>query len=191
MRINNINSNINFGKTPLMKCIVKREDTKEKSEATLYQLDPKDSRDLNEVFYSKKAACMYPSMEKDRARRYPISEYYFIKDDKRGEVIASAQTSRHYRRDNVEFPRLTTLIEEMNTNNKYVNSAEPMLAFLANKAFDRFDESLTTGFYTEDTTFLKRAKFSQTKNGAWVLPEKRFNNLIDNAQKRSNIEFII
>ena len=190
MKINNIISNINFGKTPVMKCCIKSKDTKEHHLATIYQLDAKNNKDLSEVFYSKQAICLYPSMLKDNRRYYPSSEYYIMKDDRTDEVISCTKTSRHYRRDNVEFPRLTTLIEELNTNPKYINSAEPMFAFLAQKAFNRFDESLTTASYPENPTILKRAKFTQTKNGDWVLPEKRFNNLIDTAQKRSNIEFL-
>lgn len=191
MNIQNINSAQSFGKKPVMICTVKKADTQEKAESTLYKLDPKSGSDLSEVKYSKKAKYMYGSMKKDKTRIHPYSEYYFLKDNKTGEVISYAQTSHHYRRDNVSFPGLTTLIEEMDGNDKYINSQEPMFAFLAQNALNRFDSSITDGLYREDTTMLKRARFSQTKNGDWVLPEKRYTNLIDTAKKRSQIEFLV
>lgn len=190
MKINNINSEITFGKTAVMKCCIKQKNTKEKAQSTMYQLDTKNNTDLTEVFYSKNARCMYFSMIKDRYRFYPSSEYYFIKDDKTGEIISCVQTSRHYRRENEKQPNLTTLIEELNTNPKYINTTEPIIAYLAQKAFTRMDDSITIGCYFDYPKDLKRIKFSQVKNGDWVLPEKRFNDFIDTAQKRSNIEFL-
>ena len=81
MKINNIISNINFGKTPVMKCCIKSKDTKEPHLATIYQLDAKNNKDLSEVFYSKQAICLYPSMLKDNRRYYPSFSLNGLKND--------------------------------------------------------------------------------------------------------------
>lgn len=182
--------NISFGKTPILTCQFKQKDTNKKVDATLYKMDPHNPSDIKDVEYSKKARCMIFDMKKDQGRFYPAREYYIIQENKTGEVISCAQTSHHYRLNNAYCPGTSTTIEELADNEKYVNSTEPMLAFLAQNAFERYDKSVVVGTYTDDESQFKRARFSKSKNGDWILPEKRFTNLVDTAVKRNNIEFI-
>ncbi len=183
-------SNISFGKTAILTCQVKNRETNQKASATLYQMDPHNMSDYREVRYSKTARCMCRDMEDDQSLYNPVREYYVLKDDKTGEVISCAETSHHYRRDEIYSPGLSTTVDELADNTKYVNSTEPMLAFVAQKAFDRYDKSVVIGTYVDDESPLKRARFSKTKNGDWVLPEKRFNDFVDTANKRSSIEYV-
>lgn len=191
MNIKQINFSQTFGKTPVMRCEMKKTGTKDKAQSTLYKLNPQLNSDLEEVMYSKRARCMYTDMRKDSQTKNPYREYYILKDDKTDEVISCAETSHHYRAENVPHPGLSTLIDEMESNGKYVSSQEPLLAYLAYSAMNRFDDSVCVGFYNEDYSRFKRARFSETKNGDWILPDKRYINLIDNAAKRYNIEFLV
>ena len=134
MNITSIKTNQTFCKTPVMKCKISKFKTDEKSESTLYKMDCANESDLNEVKYSKNARWMYYPMRKDSLKATPYREYYILKDDKTNEVISSAQSSRHYRADNVEYPGYSTLIEDMQNNMKYINSEEPVLAYFANNA---------------------------------------------------------
>ncbi len=191
MKINSIKTKQTFCKTPVMKCKIKKTQSNEESESTLYKMDCLNKSDLDEVKYSKIARYIYYPMLNDSENDFHYREYYILKDDNTNEVISCAQTSRHYRADNVEYPGYTTLIEEMKNNLKYVNPEEPVFAYLANHAINQYDSSLSIGFYPHNTKSLKHNNFSETKNGDWIIPEQRFLNLIDNASKRNQIEFII
>ena len=182
---------ISFGKTPVMTCTIKSADKKEQNSATLYQMDTKEYSDLKEILYSKNARCLIRDFEEDAGRYTPYSEYYLLKNDKTQEVIACAQTSRHYRTGDAKSTGFSTLIEEMSQNSKYVNGAEPILAFIAHKAEGRFDNCVTTAFDRDVIPTLKNSKFTQLRTGDWYLPEKRYPILIDQAEKRANISFLV
>ena len=89
------------------------------------------------------------------------------------------------------YIELSTLIEEMNVNPNYVNGAEPLLAYIVKAAGERFDSTVYAAFNQDKIPSLKRAKFTQTKLGEFFIPEKRYSTLIEQAEKRSNIEYFI
>ena len=97
MQINNVNSNISFGKTPVMICEVKKKKETDRRTATLYKMDIKKHEDLNEIKYSKTARTLYPDAEKDRHYMSPGREYYLLKDDSTNEVISCASITTHIR----------------------------------------------------------------------------------------------
>lgn len=182
---------ISFGKTPVMTCTVKGKGSRVKQNATLYKMDTKNDSDCKEILYSKNAKCMLAGLEKDMSSQYPVYNYYLLKNDKTQEVISCAQTSRHYRTGNAKYQGLSTQIEEMAENNKYANGAEPLFAYLAKNSGEFSDECILTAFDQDEiTSSLKRSKFSQLKTGEWVLPKKRYQALIEQAEKREDVNFI-
>lgn len=191
MKITKINSQQSFGKTALLYCQIKQESNKEKVSATLYKMDPNNKKDIDDVKYSKQTRCIYSDFLNEAGQRYPHREFYLLQNDKTGEVISCAQTSHHYRPANAKNEGFSTLIEEMNENRKYINGAEPMLAYIAKHAEERYDSTVYTAFRLEEVPSLKRAKFTETKLGEFYLPQKRYNVLIDQAEKRSQIEFLV
>lgn len=202
MNIQKITYAQSFGKTPLMHCTVKRampqetpskktkkqEDKKqEKIAATLYQLDPRIEKDMQDASYSKTAYVLSGDMNRDAHRFYPISEYFILTNDKTGEVISCAQTSKRYRLDDKKIPGYYMLVEEFNTSRNYTSPAEPMFAFLTDKAFKHNDTSIVIGTYDIEGPELKKSRFTLKKNGEWYMPERRFNDFFDTAQKRYDI----
>ena len=191
MKIAKINSNQNFGKTALLSCQIKQEENKEKVNATLYKMDPHNPKDINDVKYSKQTRCIYRDFVAALEQRQQNREFYLLQNDKTGEVISCAQTSHHYRPANAQNEGFSTLIEEMNENKKYINASEPLLAYIAKHAAERYDSTVYTAFTTDEIPSLKRAKFTQTKLGEFFIPEKRYYVLIDQAEKHSQIEFLV
>lgn len=182
---------ISFGKTPVMTCTVKNKEEKGKQSATLYKMDTQNYNDYKEIMYSKNARCLHRGFEEDRDSFYPIHEYYLLKNDKTDEVISCAQTSRHYRTGEAKYSGFSTLINEMGENKKYANGAEPIVSYLVKNAGERQDESVSTAFDQDEIqTSLKRSKFTQLKTGEWVLPQKRYQALIEQAEKREDVNFI-
>ena len=182
---------ISFGKTPVMTCTVKSSDKKTKVDATLYKINPYNREDYKDVMYSKHTLCMKPDFSKDAGMLYPRFEYYLLQNNKTKEVIACAQTSKHYRTGNRAYTGSSTLIDEMHQNQNYINGGEPLLAFLVHQAENRYDKSVTTAFDKDEVPCLRNCKFTQLKTGDWCIPEKRYQQLIDQAEKRENISFII
>lgn len=182
---------ISFGKTPVMTCTVKSKDVKEKQSATLYKMDTQNNDDCKEIMYSKNTRCLLDGLAKDMGNYYPTYEYYLLKNDKTEEVISCAQTSRHFRTGNSKYQGCSTLINEMSENKKYVNGAEPLFAYLAKNASERYDECISTAFDQDEIqSSLKRSKFTQLKTGDWVIPKKRYQTLIEQAEKREDVNFI-
>ena len=182
---------ISFGKTAVMTCTVKSADKKTSVDATLYQMDPTKREDYRDVMYSKHTTCIKPDFSKDTGHRQGMYEYYLLQNDKTKEVIACAQTSRHYRTGKSAYNGVSTLINEMNQNRNYINGAEPVLAYLAYNAGERFDKCVTTAFGRDEIPCLKNSKFTQLKTGDWCIPEKRYHILIDQAEKRENVNFLV
>lgn len=181
---------ISFGKTPVMTCTVKGANKKDIVNATLYQMDPHNNNDQRDVRFSKNTHCIKQSFERDCGHFQPIYEYYLLTNDKTQEVIACAQTSRHYRTGNARYNGCSTLIDEMSQNRNYINGAEPVLAYIVHNAEERYDKTVTTAFDKDEIPCLKNSKFTQLKTGDWCIPEKRYQLLIDQAEKRENINFV-
>ena len=181
---------ISFGKKEVMTCTVKSADKKTSVNATLYQMEPTRREDYKDVMYSKHTTCIKPDFLSDTGHFQPFYEYYLLQNDKTKEVIACAQTSRHYRTGKAAYTGPSTLIEEMNQNLNYINGAEPVLAYLAHKAASQFDTCVTTAFDKDEVPCLKSSKFTQLKTGDWCIPEKRYHLLIDQAEKRENVSFL-
>ena len=88
---------ISFGKSAVMTCTVKSADKKTKVDATLYQMNPLEREDYKDVMYSKHTLCIKPDFQRDTGHRQGMYDYYLLQNNKTKEVIACAQTSRHYR----------------------------------------------------------------------------------------------
>lgn len=182
---------ISFGKSAVMTCTVKSADKTTKVNATLYQMNPLEREDYRDVMYSKHTTCIKSDFQRDTGHRQGMYEYYLLQNDKTGEVIACAQTSRRYRTGNAKYNGVSTLIEEMSQNRHYINGAEPVLAYLVHKAGEQFDNCVTTAFDKDEIPCLKNSKFTQLKTGDWCIPEKRYQLLIDQAEKRENVNFLV
>ncbi len=182
---------ISFGKTPVMTCSVKTADKKNKIDATLYKMNPQDREDQRDVRFSKHTNSIKSDFERESGNYYPSYDYFLLTNNKTKEVIACAQTSRHYRTGNARYNGCSTLINEMYENKNYVNGAEPVLAYIAHRAEERFDTCVTTAFDRDEIPGLKHCKFTQLKTGDWCIPEKRYPLLIDQAEVRENISFIV
>ena len=200
MNISKLNNCYSFGKKALLTCEIKQEPNKNKVQATLYKMDPHNLSDIDDVRYSKQTMCIQSDFSKAIEQRIPNKDFYILRNDKTKEVISCAQTSHHYRPDQIsrgfntitfENPGLSTLIEEMNVNSNYVNGAEPLLAYIVKAAGERFDSTVYTAFDQDVVPSLKRAKFTQTKLGEFFIPEKRYSILMDQAERRSQIEYLV
>lgn len=184
MNISAINNTQSFGKTALMHCKVRTLEDKERIGATLYKMDPKNNNDVKDVKFSKTAYALIKDMSRDSRKVHPTREYYILTNDKTGEVISCAQTSNHFRADEGKVSGSYMLLEEVNSNDKYINPIAPMIAFLADKAFNHFDSGIVIGTSELDDKTLKRAKFSRAQNGDWFIPQKRFIDFTDKATKK-------
>lgn len=187
MRVQNITSNITFGKTPVMICEMKKTAGNNKINATLYKMDLRDSEDIKEIEYSKTARILYPMLLEDRFYSHPAREYYLLKDDETDEVISCAATSTHLRMNDGKKSGFSLVIDEFAKSSKYLNSSEPMFAFLADKAIKHYNQNIIIGTSECDDETLKKFRFTKTKNGEWYMPERRFSNLINSAEKRYNM----
>ncbi len=191
MNIQKINSFQSFGKTAMLKCSIKNSETENKQSATMYKMDPLNYEDAKDVLYSRHTTPIKKDFLIAQTTREPHNEFFLLKDNETGEVISCAQTSHHYRTDPAKHPGLSTLIEEFSENPKYINAAEPLLAGITKRAQNRFDETVYTAFNLETLPSLKQAKFSKTKLGEFYIPQRRFDTLINQAEKRSQIEYLI
>ncbi len=191
MKILCVNYSYSFGRTPLMTCTVKQKEKNEKVSATLYKMDPKNPKDIDDVRYSKKGRYMYGDMLQESKQKQSAREFFMLQNDKTQEVISCAQISHRYR-PSQKNQGFYSLIEEMNISNNYINGAEPIIAYLAYNAQNRLESSLYSAFHPEEIPIdMKRIKFSEGNKGEWYLPQRRFNTLIDRAQAHSQIEFML
>ena len=200
MNISKLNNSCSFGKSALLTCEIKQEPNKSKVQATLYKMDPHNSSDIDDIMYSKYTGPIRSDFIDSCYKHRTFQDFYVLQNDKTKEVISCAQTSHHYRPEQVsrgfntitfENPGLSTLIEEINVNPNYVNGAEPLLAYIVKVAGERFDSTVYTAFDQDTVPSLKRAKFSQTKLGEFFIPEKRYSVLIDQAEKHSQIKYLV
>ena len=191
MKISRAGNSASFGKTAVLSCMLKQQPGKDKVSATLYKMDPHKLSDIDDVRYSKNTRCIRNDFFKAVEERHPNREFYLLQNDKTKEVICCAQTSHHFRSLDAQNPGLSTLIDEIGVNYNYVNGAEPMLAYIVKRAGERFDSTVYTAFTQDELPSLKRAKFSKTNLGEFYIPEKRYNTLIDQAERRSQIEYLV
>ncbi len=181
---------ISFGKTPVMKCIVKEVSGKNKHCATLYQMDTKNPEDFKEIKYSKSSRCLIPAFQNDISKHNPAYNYYLLKNDTTGEVISCAQTSKRFKMGSGKYSGMSTLIDEMVENTGYLNGGVPLLAYLAHKSEMQSENFVSSALRLEDTPSLKIAKFTKLRNGDWFIPKNRYQLLIDIAEKRVNALFL-
>ncbi len=189
MQINKIYGTQTFGKTPVLTCRIKDWETKQPHNATLYKMDPNNFQDLNEILYSKNTNSIKRNFMKAHAKNINYKDFYVMQNDRTMEVISCAQTEHRYGNFNKKNSGLYTLIEEMEENPNYINGMEPLTAGIIKNASARFDESIYTSFRAEEAPYLKRAKFSKTKEGAYYVPQKRFNAILMQAENRSQIDY--
>lgn len=190
MNISANGMNVAFGKTPVMSCKVKRQQDNKPVDATLYRLDSGSLADLHDIEMSKTAKVLTHHYAESTYRN-KHNDFYILQNDKTDEVICAAETSHHFRTKKDRFEGTSTVIEEFRANDKYANAAEPVLAHIVNQAGKQFDKSVVSALNTEEMPSLKHAKFSQTKNYDYLLPEKRFDNFTDRAEKKFSIEYLV
>lgn len=176
-----------FGKIPVMLCEMKKIHSKEKVNATLYLMDIKNKNDLKEIEYGKTSGCLRRDLKTDFYSIHPYRNYYLLKEDSTGEIIACAETSMHYRRTDDKKAGISVMVDEFGENYNYLNPAEPMFAFLANRAIKQYSQNIIIGTSDCDEATLKKTMFTKTKNGEWYMPERRFSQLLDKAEKRYNM----
>lgn len=190
MNISSNYNNLSFGKTPVMTCRVNLNDKKEKVSATVYQMDTGNFEDLREIRSSKTGRKIFNDFQRDAMQCYPHHEYFLLKNDDTDEVICAAETSHHLRNTDDKTNGLATVIDEFALNNKYNNPAEPMLANIVKTAWERYDNSVVSSIAKDDLPDLKRASFSETKKGDWMIPEKRFSSMLNKAEERCQTVFL-
>lgn len=187
MEIRKSYQSITFGKTPVMTCEVKRKSDQQRIKATLYKMDLKNHNDLDEIKYSKTTKSLYYDAEKDSRNFSPYRDYYLLKADDTKEVISGLSVTSHFRRGEERTCGLSFVVDAMEGNNKYVSSTDPILAYLANEAINNYRENIIIGNGDIDEKNLRREKFTKSKIGEWFLPQQRFTQLIDQAEKRYNM----
>lgn len=182
-----INTNISFGKTPVMLCEMKKNNDNTRINATLYEMDIRDRNDLDEIQFSRTAKSLYFQAEKDSKYMNPYRKYYLLKNDSSNEVISCASVSSHLRRTEGKPTGISSVIDDFEGNYRYLNPEEPLLAFLADSAIKTYKQNIIVGSSDFDENALKRNKFSKSKIGEWYIPEQRFAQIIDQAEKRYNM----
>ena len=188
-----VNTSPAFGKYSVMSCQVKDVKSKENNSATLYKLNTDDGNDANDVRYSKTAQAIRDDFFDAYYHGNNYKNFYLLQNDKTGEVISCAQTSWHYRNGDIQNPGFSTVIEQLSENDKYVNSGEPMLAYIINDASIKgFESVYSVSTPSNQSQAVARAKFSKTENeGITFMPQKSFLNFLDGAEKRSKIDYIL
>ena len=115
--------------------------------------------------------------------------YYFIKNDKTGEVISCAATTHRYS-SIPEQSGFYTNIEELSQNEKYENGSIPILAYITGKA-SISDSFVKLAFRPLDKQVLTDSGFVRNEIGQFVLPSESFENLIDKSSTENLIEFLV
>ena len=186
MNITPIN-NINFGKKPVLDCVLKDKQDK-KCYATLYKMDRRNPKDRDEI-------CDYKELENMQDTFLGLSNnadgmnFYVLKDNETDDVIAAAQTSRHFAPCYSKYCGNYTSINEITKSGKYYNSVAPLLGQIAKDAYTSYDQNILTGINVRDTDYLKKFKFNKTEGDSWVLPRRRFGEVIDLTTNRNQTHF--
>ena len=189
MRVQTFNNNLNFGKIPILKCKVENNNGALES-ATLYKMEPNNPEDVKEIKFSKNARCIYYDFMRDAGKHISDRSYYLLKNDKSKEVIACAQTAKHFRPSNAEYSGNTIFIEEMAENPKYVKGGEPLLAHIALCSLDEQNTTISTSNYASAIDSLSESEFIQTKTGDWVLPQESYRTFVKQAMFDKSISYL-
>ncbi len=185
MKIQNISSAQSFGKVPVMYCKVQKNNSENKTRATLYQLNIFDYKDIGFAKYSKTSLRFLQDMINDKRNDFP-KEYFIMTNDRTGEVISCAETSNHLRVSGDKNTVKYLLINEYNQNGNYIRPDIPMFAFFAKKANATGNSNIAIGTSNIDEKTLKKSGFSQTKNSEWYMPQRRFFDIISLAKRKFN-----
>ncbi|MBQ8887522.1 MAG: hypothetical protein IJY61_07480 [Candidatus Gastranaerophilales bacterium] len=195
MKITKINTQLKFGKTAVATCNVKEKSTQKVLPATIYKMNPLEESDVREIRYSKNTHCLRYGIdiERENAPYNKGREFYLLKVDKTGEVVSCAQTLHRFRTDNIPHPGLSTMLEEASENAKFENGAQPLVAYIAQRASDRYDKSVISVTGTEEpATIQKKLKFKETETeGVYALSKRRFINFINRAKQENQLEVMI
>ncbi|MBR2068717.1 MAG: hypothetical protein IJ877_03040 [Candidatus Gastranaerophilales bacterium] len=187
MKITGINHT--FGKNMVAKCIVKNQ-LKEKHEATLYEYDPWNLDDIDEIESSLNTNSIKPDFYRAGLwSGHTEGRFFALQDDETKDIVASAEITRHY----APFGKYQgdyLLIDELEGNQGYIDSLTPMIGFIANKGFETNSKNIVSAFRTSEMPQLKGYKFKQTDDETWILPKRRFSENINKAEHRNSIEFL-
>lgn len=189
MRVQTFNNSLNFGKIPVLKCKVEEKNGKLES-ATLYKMEPNNPEDAKEIKFSKNARCIYYDFMRDAGKHLSDRSYYLLQNDKSKEVIACAETARHFRPDNAEYSGNTVFIEEIAENPKYKKGGQPLLAHIALNSIDLKDSTISTSNYASAIDSLSESEFVQTKTGDWVLPQDSIITFVKQAMFDTNMKYV-
>lgn len=188
MKIQNI-STLNFSKKAILTCQIKNAKTKEKQSATLYSYNPaRNLADKKELKSNSRTARLYFPIERSSLAQDIGFEFYALKVDDTDEVVSCAQVTHHLKPRNSKLAGLSTQIDALDTNMKFINPAEPLIAGVVKKAQERYDSFVVLTIHPEEMYGLKGIKLSEHKGDSYI-PEKRFNSIIDKSSERSQIEF--
>lgn len=189
MNITPINSSCNFGKTPIFHCTVKKAGSNEKEAATLYLTDKNNSQDVMDIKKSNLPVRL--RLNFTDTRRANSANFYCLQTDEGNEIVSAAQTTRHLNRHEGKYEGINTIIDEFGANDDFVDPLTPLLAHIVKTAQDKGDKFVLTAFRAEEAPSFKNASFSETKYENWAIPERRYTGLIDKAEKRAQIEYLI
>ena len=188
MKVNFSKNNTSFQKNALFNCKVKRKGTNEKANATLYLYKKQNPNDMEEIANSN----LPIQIKSNFLNLYCAnnSRFYALKTDNSGEFVSFAQVSKHFIQDEGKYKGTISTIEEFNTNKEFIDPELPLLSQITKDAINSEDNFIITSFRTDEAPYFKSASFSKTKYDNWTLPEKRYTNLIDRAEKRNQIEYL-
>ena len=186
MYINSIN--LNFGKKLLAQCQIK-DKQRQKHYASIYEYNPRDIEDMKEIQYSDNTdSIKWDFFKEAYLRRYmPESKYYIMKNN--DDIVACAKTTQHFSRKG-RYQGFYTSIDEFEASDKYINSATPMIGFIANTAQNHLSQNILTAQRDDEIPNLGECKFKKQKEGFWVLRSRAFDECISRAEKRNNLEII-
>ncbi len=189
MNITPINNSCNFGKSAIFNCTVKKRGTNEKHNATLYRFDKSNSSDRKEIENSNLPVWLRENFVNPKLARQ--ADFYCLQTNDTKEIVSAAQTNRHLSRDEGKYEGINTVIEEYGENQQFADPLTPLLAHIVKDAQEKGDKYVMTAFRADEAPSFKNASFSETKFGNWIIPERRYDNLIDRAEKRTGIEYLV
>lgn len=189
MKINSVYT-INFGKTPIALCNVKKAHSIEKKEAEVYLMDPSNKKDVEEIIYSKTTYPIRDMFLRDSKRSgQSYRKYYVLKDTEENKIVSYAATSRRFNPQEGKYKGCYTLIEELGQNHEYNDPLTPTIACIINEAEARYDKHIFSAVGENDDISPRACSFSLTKRGDWVLPQKRYGIVLEHAEKRNDIVY--
>ncbi len=180
--------NISFGKTPIFRCTMERQQDGKKSEATLYKMDPYNMQDLAEIQKSPTAGVMAYDFERSPFLMSKSgADFYILQDNESREVISAAETTHHYKRGQGTY----TFVNEMAENRDYAGAIEPMTAHIVSQAFGRFDDGVIISPDTDvSSSAAENIGFSENGYDGSILPCRKFASIPLEIGKKYNIEYL-